>query len=88
MLVPTLMTRLTIAALAALFSPVKLVEDVPIIDPVESMNCAIAHSAAAVVNSLTVTKLDELKLSHGPVSAIIASELFTPPPPLPPVATT
>src|ERR1019366_1256822 len=47
--------RLTCAWLTALAKPVALLDGAPMIWPVESVNCASAHSAATVVSSLIVT---------------------------------
>jgi hypothetical protein len=81
-----LTTRSLSARLTALVRLVALVEVVSRFCPVESVNCASAHAPAAVVSSLIVTKVAEVRLLHGPISASSPIAELTPPPASPPVA--
>jgi hypothetical protein len=60
------------ARLTALLRPVALVEEVPTILPIESVNWASDHPPATVVSGLIVTRVEEFRPMHGPPSAIIA----------------
>src|SRR5271154_2891340 len=81
-----MLARLACAWLTALASPILLVDDVPMFCPVGLPNCASAHCAATVVSSLTVTVVAELRLLHGPSTAISAMAELAPEPASPPLA--
>jgi len=75
-------TRLVCARLIALVKPVALLAGAPIICPVESVNCASAHSTATVVSSLVVTEdgraLDIPATPISPIAALLPDPAFPP----------
>jgi hypothetical protein len=82
----TISGRFISAWLAALAKPAALLEGAPISCPVASVNWASAHSAATVVNSLSVTETGWATVFDIPATLISPIELLLPSPAFPPTA--